>query len=229
LNWDLWQGPAAVHPFNAQVLGPGWWRRCRDYSAGPIGQNGTHAYDMIQYAMGADESGPVEYRLLEEGPAGRVRFRYANGVEVRLKYPLGGASPYRDQPPSPGPQMGAIFVGEKCKIEINRNKFTANPKDFVANGPDPKLADKWYGPDWIARPHVQNWLDCIKTRQKPNADVEVGHRSAAICHVINIVRELGRAGETLQWDPASERFTNSKEGNELLDRPRRKGWELPAV
>lgn len=226
VHWDLWQGPAPVHPFNTRLFtrrteshGRPWWGSWREYSAGDTGMYQSHGFDMVQYAMNADESGPVEFRLLEEGPAGRVDFRYANGVEVQLKLPR-------------GPVVGAIFVGEKCKIEINRNKFTTNPKDFVTNGPDPEVAKKWsgvLGGDSIARGHVQNWFDCIKSRQKPNADVEIGHRSSTICNLINIARELSQVGQTLTWDPATERFTNSNEGNQLLDRPRRKGWELPAI
>ena len=226
VNWDAWQGPAPAHPFNKllftrrmEKLGRYWWGFWRDYSTGESGQAHSHGLDMVQYAMGADDSGPVEYRLIEEGPAGRVDFRYANGVEVQLSL-------------SRGPAVGAIFVGEKCKIEISRNKFTTNPKDFVTNGPDPELAKKWsglLGGDSIARGHVQNWFDCIRSRQKPNADVEIGHRTATICNLISIARELGQVGQTLRWDPAAERFTNSEEGNKLLDRPRRKGWELPAV
>lgn len=226
LNWDAWQGPAPVRPFNEQLVtrrmdsrGRSWWGRWREYSAGDTGIIQSHSFDMVQYALGADESGPVEFRLLEEGPAGRVDFRYANGVEVQLKL-------------SRGPAVGAIFVGEKCKIEITRNKFTTNPKDFVTGGPDPELAKKWngvLGGDSIARGHVRNWFDCIKSRQKPNADVEIGHRSATIGNLINIARQLGQVGQTLRWDPVAERFTNSEAGNRLLDRPRRKGWELPQI
>jgi hypothetical protein len=85
---------------------------------------------------------------------------------------------------------------------------------------------KWQGEGWIARPHIQNWLDCIETRKLPNADVEIGHRSISICHLLNITRELGRK---LAWDPAAERFINECEANKLLDRPRRAGFELPSV
>ena len=76
---------------------------------------------------------------------------------------------------------------------------------------------------------MQNWFDCIKSRGKPIADVEIGHRSVSVGHIINIVRRIGAVGEVLKWDPAAEHFTNSERGNALLDRPRRKGWELPQV
>ncbi|NOX53637.1 MAG: hypothetical protein GXP27_04215 [Planctomycetes bacterium] len=115
-------------------------------------------------------------------------------------------------------------MGEKCKIEINRNKFTTNPPDFVKDPPDPAVAKPWEGPGWIARPHLQNWLDCIKTRQRPNADVEIGHRSVTVCHLANIARELGRR---LRWDPIREQFVGDDEANAKLTRPRRRGYELP--
>ena len=224
----LWQGPAPVHPFN-KLLFAHWsenlarfWGSWRDYSMGQTGGMGAHAYDMVQYALGTDETGPVEFRLVEEpSPAARVDFRYANGVEVQLTFP--------DKKPYHGPRLGAVFVGQQCKIEINRNKFTTNPPDFVKHGPDPKLAAKWEGEGFLAHGHVQNWFDCIKSRKRPNADVEIGHRTATIGHVINIVRQVGRLGEPIRWDPAAERFSNCTEGNLLLDRPRRRGWELPVV
>jgi hypothetical protein len=58
------------------------------------------------------------------------------------------------------------------------------------------------------------------------ADVEIGHRSVSVCHLVNIARALGRP---LQWDPARERFENDEEANGYLDRPRRKGFELPVI
>ena len=105
--------------------------------------------------------------------------------------------------------------------------FATNPADFVKDAPDPAKQDAtWEDPGWIARPHIQNWLDCIKTRELPNADVEIGHRSVSICHLPNITRDLRRK---LQWDPKSEQFVGDAEANKLLDRPRRKGFELPPV
>jgi hypothetical protein len=125
------------------------------------------------------------------------------------------------------PMGGAVFFGSDCKMEINRNRFATNPADFVKNAPDPTSQDAtWEGPGWIARPHIQNWLDCIKSRKLPNADVEIGHRSVSICHLLNITRELGRK---LQWDPEREQFVGDDEANKLVDRPRRAGFELPEV
>ena len=74
--------------------------------------------------------------------------------------------------------------------------------------------------------HIQNWFDCIKSREQPIADVEIGHRSASLCHLGNIARWVGRK---LTWDPAQEIFPQDAEANGYLDRPRRKPYELPDV
>lgn len=119
-----------------------------------------------------------------------------------------------------------MFVGTKCKIEINRNKYTTNPTDYVEEGPPKEVAKKWEGPDSVAHGHIQNWLDCIKSRELPHADVEVGHRSATILHLIHITRRLNRR---LRWDPVGESFQDDKEANAMLVRSRRPGWELPRL
>lgn len=100
------------------------------------------------------------------------------------------------------------------------------PADFLTDAPGPAERQKWEGPGWTAAPHLANWLECIKSRGEPNADVEIGHRSVSVCHLVNITRELGRK---LVWNPDREEFENDAEANERLDRPRRKGYELPSV
>ena len=77
------------------------------------------------------------------------------------------------------------------------------------------------------RLHIENWIEGIKTRKKCNADIEYGQRSSSLCYLVNIARDLGKVGEVLKWDPKKERFKNSDEGNAMLSRPRRKGYELP--
>jgi hypothetical protein len=141
--------------------------------------------------------------------------RYDDGPEVHFEVEMGK-----------GPEGGAIFVGSDYKMEINRNRFATNPPDLVKDGPQPAVAEKWEGEGWIARPHIKNWLDCMHSRELPNADVEIGHRSVSVCHLLNITREIGRK---LQWDPENENFVGDDEANQLLTRPRREGYELPKV
>ncbi len=210
-DWDRWQGPTPWRPFNhALQFG---WMAWRDYSGGQMTNWGAHGVDQIQWALGMCHSGPVEIWPITPGPHGKVGMKYANGVVV--SYDL-----------ERGPMGGGVFTGADCKIEINRNKFVTNPPDFVKNPPEPAEADKWEGEGWIARPHIQNWLDCIKSRQLPAADVEIGHRSISVCHLANLARLLGRP---LRWNPDAEQFIDDPEANTYLSRPRRKGYELPEV
>jgi predicted dehydrogenase len=210
-DWNTWCGPTELRPFNNQLQFG--WMQWRDYSGGQMTNWGAHGVDQIQWALGKDDTGPTELWPETSGASGIVSMRYADGTLVRFE---------REE--AEGPMGGAIFTGTECKMEINRNIFRTNPADFVKHAPDPAVQQKWEGDGWIARPHLQNWLDCITSRNRPNADVEIGHRSITICHLVNITRELGRK---LQWDPAAEQFVGDDEANKLLDRPRRTGFELP--
>jgi hypothetical protein len=139
--------------------------------------------------------------------------KFANGTELKLH--LDGDR---------GPGLGAIFVCEKGKIEINRDKIASNPKEIVRASDNPghnKRPETAY--------HIENWAECIKTRKRANADIEIGQRATTLCYLVNIVRDAGQVGKALKWDPVAERFTNCDEANKFLSRPRRKGYELPEI
>jgi predicted dehydrogenase len=214
LDWDAWLGQTEMRPYHSKLQFG--WMAWRDYSGGQMTNWGAHGVDQIQSALGMDETGPLEIGPLAD-PPGAVYFRYPNGIQVEMSIPEGH-----------GPWGGAIFIGEQGKIEINRNKFTTNPKDLVKNPPPESVADKWRDEValWQAKYHMENWLECMRSRKKPNADVEIGHRSISICHLANITRELGRK---LHWDPVLEQFPGDTEADQLLSRPRRPGYELPAA
>ncbi len=218
LDWNVWLNQAAMRPFNRDWMG---WMRWRDFSGGEMTNWGAHGIDQIQWALGMDGTGPIETRPLSEGRNGQVEMKYANGVKVSFVIE-----------PGKGPMGGAIFVCEKGKLEINRNKYTSNPPE-IAEALNKKLdvaeEDRKWSDSlalWQARWHMQNWLDCIRSRELPVADVEIGHRSVSICHLANITRAVGRP---LIWDPKREQFSGDDEANALVSRERRKGFELPAV
>ena len=137
-----------------------------------------------------------------------VEMRYADGVEVRFVH---------------GPDY-ILFHGERGILKMRRNHFETDPPDLVRNGPDPSVSEKWKGGGHVARPHLHNWLDCIRARGVPNAPVEAGHRTVTICHLGNIARELNHP---LRWDHRRERFIDDTAAERLLDRSRRSGFELP--
>jgi predicted dehydrogenase len=216
LDWNMWLNQAAERPFNNQWLG---WMRWRDFGGGQMTNWGAHGVDQIQWALGTDTTGPVDLEPLSSGLNGQVRMKYANGVVVNYVIEQGK-----------GPMGGAIFICEKGKLEINRNKFTSNPPEIaeaLRKELDVTEEERKWSDDlalWQARWHLQNWLDCIKSRQLPVADVEIGHRSVSVCHLANIVRELQRP---LRWDPDKELFVDDPEADKLLLRERRKGFDLP--
>jgi predicted dehydrogenase len=251
--WDVWTNQAVLRPYHPQLHHG--WGRWWDYDGGGEGFGvtgwGAHSYDQINRGLGTDGTGPVEVILKEPlavrksgkfarrtvggvllgetgdidtgadlhqaaqfiGPRARVDMKFANGTELELR--LDGDR---------GPGLGAIFIGEKGKIEIGRNKIASNPKELTRSPDNP-------GPN--KRPessyHVENWIECIKSRKACNADVETGLRATTLCYLVNIARDVGRVGEKLAWDPVAERFTNCDEANKLLQRPRRKGYELPEI
>lgn len=233
--WDVWTNQAVFRPYHVQLHRG--WMRWWDYDGGGLSFGvtgwGTHAYDQVQRALGTDETGPVEVVLEEEvamrgvrpygsadtgglvGPRAKVRMKYQNGVELlchadRLDDSLRG--------------LGAKFICERGWIEIERNQLASDPPDIV-NSPDnpgPNQKDE-------SQYHVEDWVACIKTRRRCTADVEYGHRSTTICFLVNIARDVGRVGEALKWNPKTERFINCEEGNAMLSRPRRRGYELPQL
>jgi hypothetical protein len=92
--------------------------------------------------------------------------------------------------------------------------------------PPQEEIDKWKRAQWQAKYHMQDWLECMKSRKTPLADVEIGHRSISVCHLVNITREMAHK---LRWDPEAEGFIGDAEANDRLTRQRRKGYELPQI
>ena len=217
MNWDMWCHQTELIPYSPKLHpGLGRWGRYRDYDGGGLGWGvtgwGAHAFDQVQRALGTDDTCPEEVRLEGEGPNAPVTMRYPNGILLKLSLPKGK-----------GPGLGAIFVGDKGKIEINRNRLASNPAELVQGAPPPADKSEYAS---VAGNHIQNWVDCMRTREKPRAPVEVGHRASTICILINICRELGRS---LKYDPVKEEFLGDDEANALRSRPRRRGYELPQI
>ena len=206
IDWDAWLGPAPMRGFN-KILCPDdvhnhfpAWRRYREYCNGALADMGAHHFDIGQWAMDADNTGPVKIIPPKEGSRD-LKMIYANGVEV-----VHGSTPdWRG---------GTIFYGSEGTIWVDRGPWKSDPenliKDFIATVS-------------IRQPknHHDDWLDCIHSGELPMAHVEAGHRTATLCQLCNIGYELRRE---LTWDPEKESFTGDKQANELTDRKRRKKW-----
>jgi len=212
LDWDQWCNQTELRPYYQELQFR--WSDYADYDGGGmvwgVSGWGTHSLDQVQCALGTDDTGPVEIWPEDSGPKCKVTMRYANGTLLKLE----GANRGMED-------LGAIFVGDKGRIEILRGDFTADPKELRDNAP-PVTPQ---GPK-ESIPHIQNFFDCMRSRKRPNADVEIGHRATTVCHLVNICRTVQRR---LHWDPKAEKFVGDAEANKLLSRPRRKGYELPKI
>lgn len=216
LDWDMWCHQTPLVPYASDLHpGLGKWGRWRDYDGGGLGWGvtgwGAHAFDQVQRALGTDDTDPVEVWPEELGPNARVTLRYPSGTLLKLELPKGK-----------GPGLGAIFVGDKGKLEINRNRLASNPPELIEGAPEP---DDRSTVASVAQRHIQNWIDCMGSRQRPVAHAEVGHRTQVVCILVNLCRELGRR---LHWDPVKEEFAGDDQANALRSRARRKGYELPS-
>jgi predicted dehydrogenase len=209
LDWDLWLGPAPKRPYNS-ILSPRGvhnhfpaWRDYCEFAGGAHSDMGAHFYDIVQWALGMDQSGPVEIipptdRSAQHG----VRFLYANGVEVVH----GG----------PG---GCVFTGTRGSLHIDRYLLTSSVAGAVETPLGAGEVHLFNSPG-----HHRNWIDCIRTRQKPVADVEVGARAVALTQLGNLAYWKD---QRLKWDPIAWKFVGSSQMNAWLDRERRDPWKLP--
>lgn len=212
LDWDQWCNQTALRPYYRELQFR--WSDFPEYDGGGqvwgVTGWGTHALDQVACALGMDDTGPVEIRPEEQGPRCRITMRYANGTLLKLEGKNRGME-----------DLGAIFVGDKGRIEILRGDYTADPKDLRKDAPSVTPQ----GPK-ESIPHIENFFQCMRSRKTPNADAETGHRATTLCHLMNICRAVQRK---LQWDPKAEQFVSDAEANALLARPRRKGYELPKI
>lgn len=209
LDWDRWLGPAPWRPYHS-VLSPRGvhehypeWRLYREYSGGMITDWGAHHLDIAQWALDRDASGPVGVEPPRNPRADHgARLIYDDGVEVVH----GGAS-------------GVMFTGEKGWLFVSREKIMAS-RDEALKEPDEGESFR------LPRPadHLADWLDAIETGRRPVADVEVGARTAACCHLLNLAYWHRRP---FRWDPRAWRFIDEPHADALMDVPRRAGYELP--
>jgi predicted dehydrogenase len=212
LDWDQWCNQTELRPYYQSLQFR--WSDYADYDGG--GQSwgvtgwGTHSLDQVQCALGTDDTGPVEIWPEDQGPQCKVMMRYANGTLLKLEGKNRGME-----------DLGAIFIGDKGRIEILRGDYTSDPKE-LRDGAPPVTPQ---GPK-ESIPHFEDFFQGIRTGKPTHADAETGHRATTLCHLVNICRVVQRR---LQWDPKTEKFLGDDQANALLSRPRRRGYELPKV
>jgi len=214
LDWNFWLGQTSDVPFTKQRCHYQfrWWYA---YSGGKMTDWGAHHNDIAQWALDMDNSGPIKVTAIKgEQPHVKnaydchrnfeIVFEYANGVPLHC---LANG------------ENGVHFQGENGWIFVSRGALKAS---------DPRLINEPLGSDAIrlraSASHMGDWLKCIKTRERCCADVEIGHRSATVCHLGNIALRFAM-GKTLEWDPSTERFSDTGM-NQHLSREMRAPWKL---
>jgi len=214
LDWDMWLGPAPWRPYTS--LGCHYnFRFISESAYGQVTNWGAHYLDIGQWALDMDGSGPVEVEGRGEFPssglftnATKVDFtvRYANGVPMHCRTRFEGGGTVR-------------FVGERGWLDIARNKMSASNNDLLREMQAP--GKKIQLP--LSNNHHENFFACVRSRQRPIADVELGHRTTTVCNLGQIGMVLGRK---LRWDPIKEEFVGDDMANRLRGRAMRSPWAL---
>jgi predicted dehydrogenase len=226
-DYDLWLGPAPVAPYHSG--------RCLyrfrfnlDYSGGQTTNFGCHGNDIAQWGGGNDHTVPIEYEDLgSEWPkpgglyntATKVHFRarYASGLELICK--------------TAEPHFGCRFEGTEGSVQFDFQGLHTQPESLKStviganefrlpvSNPHRKVDSmKFYIPD-----HVRNFLEAVRSRQDPIEPVELGHRTATLCHLGNIAMRLKRP---IRFDPDKETIPGDGEANQMLGRPMRGPWHV---
>ena len=210
LDWNSWLGPAAVRPFNAEIAPPveqdifPHWRNYKEFGGGILSDWGAHMFDIAQWALDADRSGPTHFFPPDGKEYTTLTMVYANGIVMK----------HQDF----GRKFGVRFIGSKGTLDISRDYLDSNPADIATTeikGSDQHL---YHSDD-----HYQDWLDAIRTHKDPLCDVETGHRTSSVCCLANIAYWLGRP---LEWDPVKEKFHKDHKANKYLKARIRHPWSI---
>jgi len=198
MDWDRWLGPAPYRPYNRDYH-PFKWRGCRDFSGGGMTDWGAHGFGGAVFACNLQATGPVEVLPPDQDNKG-VTYVYANGIRMHHGGGWGGL---------------LSFKGTKREIPARGQKEDEARKE----APPDILIQNYRGHGGI----FGDFVHCVKTRERPFRDIELGHRTTTVCHLGNICYWLKRP---LKWDPVKEEIVGDDEANRWLDRPKRAPWRI---
>ena len=210
LDWKSWLGPNEPVVFNDDLAPPLTkdvypnWRLYKEFGGGMVTDWGAHMFDIAQWALDMDHSGPVEVFAPDGKDYPFLTFKYDNGITMtHEKWEWNNA---------------VLFKGTKGEIRIGRGKLETS---------DPLLQSKIIGDSkkrvYKSENHYKDFLNAIRKRSKPICDVEIGHRTASVCNIGNIAYQLNRS---LKWNPKTEQFKNDAEANALLGRSMNNEWKI---
>jgi hypothetical protein len=228
LDWDLWVGPAPWCPYNHLYHtnpSPGVvpWSFCEDFGAASVTWHHSHSADVIQYALGFEKSGPVEFIHPSTGEYPTLTYRYADGTLLHLVENWAMVKDVYKAVPSTARlagNFGGVFVGQRGWVT---SMSTGGP---IEGGPEEIFQQMNLRTRQVnigENNHHANWFDCIRTRGQTSCNEEIGHRSASLGHLTIIAHRLQR---TLKWDPEKEQFPKDEQANRLLARAMRAPWRI---
>jgi predicted dehydrogenase len=211
LDWQAWLGPLPAMHFNEQLnptisLDPeeneklwGAWRWFKETGGGYMTDWGAHMFDIAQWGLGMDRSGPV--KVIPGTESNPLTYHYGNGVQMIV-------GPFDEG------RQGVKFIGDKGWIRVSRGQFDAS---------DESLKPTMERPNMGYPPHYWDFIDAVLKRKDPIVPVEVGHSTCVICTIGNIANELGRP---LDWDPDKQTFPNDWEAQSKLHYNYENGYTL---
>ncbi len=208
IDWEKWVGPGKMRGYHPEICPPigdnSWamWRKYEEYGGGILADWGAHMFDIAQWGLGMDHTGPV--KISPPGTVGEfMTFEYANGIKMTHEvFDRGWA---------------VRFIGTEGSLDVSRQFLDSNPESIAKV--ELKQEDQVV---YRSENHYTDFLEAMKNRSKPICDAEIGHRTATICHLGNITYDLNRE---LEWDPEKEKF-NDGEANKMRDYKERKGFRV---
>lgn len=211
LDWNFWLGPNAYMHYN-NVLNPildskqPWakWRYFQGVGGGDVTDWGAHMFDVVQWGLDMDRSGPVAITPPNGKDVPFLTLTYANGINVIHE--------------NFGKTNAIQVIGSQGSLTVQRGKLETDPVSLSThqfNDTEKKI--------YLSTNHYQDFIDAIKKRSQPVADVETGHRSATVGNLANIAYTLKRP---LKWNPEREKFIHDDEANRLTSRTMKKEWRV---
>jgi predicted dehydrogenase len=210
LDWNKWLGPNAPVVFNSELAPPTSkdvfpnWRLYKEFGGGMVTDWGAHMFDIVQWSLDMDHSGPVEVIPPDGKEIKFLTYKYANGITMTHE---------------PWEWNNAIhFMGTDGEIKIQRRKLETTPallKDKVISETERHV--------YKSENHYKDFLAAMRSRKHPICDVETGHRTATVCNIGNIAYQVKRP---LRWNPKKEKFKGDAEANDLLGRMMNKEWGI---
>ena len=217
-GFDLWLGPARKRPFTPAIHRPLTWRWNLDYSGGQITDWGAHHFDIMQWALGKDGSGPVAIENLKSDmPSPDKIWNAAAHYSFEIVYGDGTRAFVSDTFDN-----GVRFFGEAGKeIFVTRGKLEMKPDGLIREKIKPEETHLY-----VSGQHEKNFVECVYSGAKTITPCEVGHRSITISHLANAGLRLGL--KRVQWDPQAEKYVGpgADEASRLMLAPMRGEWSL---